>query len=128
MTDAEILLLVHKLEACQLAKTDFHHRDHLTVAVVYLMAGDLGSALTRMRDTLKRFAAHHEAGNLYHETLTRFWLMQVDQRIAKNACLADAVRKIHSELTDKALPAKHYSKQRLDSSQAREQWLPPDLG
>jgi hypothetical protein len=36
MTDAEILTLVDRLERCLLAKNEFHHRDHLAVAVGYL--------------------------------------------------------------------------------------------
>ena len=74
MTDAEILTLVDRLERCRLAKEEFHHRDHLTVAVVYLCASDIEFAVSRMRETLKCFAAHHSVRELYHETLTRFWL------------------------------------------------------
>ncbi|MGZ4873368.1 MAG: hypothetical protein ACXVK3_16525, partial [Candidatus Angelobacter sp.] len=81
MTDAEILNLVDRLERCLLAKEEFHHRDHLTVAVVYLYASDLETAMDRMRSSLKRFASHHGVTGLYHETLTRFWLMQVNQRL-----------------------------------------------
>jgi hypothetical protein len=72
MTDAEILTLVDRLERCLLAKEEFHHRDHLTVAVVYLYASDLETSMDRMRSSLKRFAAHHGVTGLYHETLTRF--------------------------------------------------------
>ena len=79
MTDAEILTLVDRLERCLLGKEEFHHRDHLAVAVVYLYASDLETAMDRMRSSLKRFAAHHGVNGLYHETLTRFWLLQVEQ-------------------------------------------------
>jgi hypothetical protein len=72
MTDAEILTLVDRLERCLLAKEEFHHRDHLAVAVVYLYASDLETSLDRMRNSLKRFASHHGVTGLYHETLTRF--------------------------------------------------------
>ena len=87
MTDAEILTLVDRLERCLLAKEEFHHRDHLTVAVVYLYSADLETAMDRMRSSLKRFAAHHGVTGLYHETLTRFWLRQVEQRLDRSRCL-----------------------------------------
>jgi hypothetical protein len=51
MTDAEILTLVDRLERCLPAKEDFHHRDHLTVAVVYLYSADLETAMNRMRQS-----------------------------------------------------------------------------
>ena len=55
MTDAEIFTLVDHLERCLLPKENFHHRDHLTVAVVYLYASNFEAAVSRMRETLKRF-------------------------------------------------------------------------
>ena len=94
MTDAEILTLVDRLERCLLTKEEFHHRDHLTVAMAYLYASDLETAMDRMRSSLKRFAAHHGVTGLYHETLTRFWLQQVEQRLDRSQCLEDSVRKV----------------------------------
>ncbi len=127
MTDAEILTLADRLERCLLGKEEFHHRDHLTVAVVYLYASDLETARDRMRASLKRFAAHHKVTGLYHETLTRFWLLQVDQRLDRNLCLRDSVRSIQQRLGDKNLAFEYYSRERIDSKGARESWLEPDL-
>src|SRR5690348_14532143 len=101
MTDAEILTLVDRLERCLLGKEEFHHRDHLTVAVVYLYASDLETAMDRMRASLKRFAAHHEVSGLYHETLTRFWLRQFEMRLDRGLCLRDSVTRIQEQLSDK---------------------------
>jgi hypothetical protein len=127
MTDAEILTLVDRLERCLLAKEEFHHRDHLTVAVVYLYASDLETAMDRMRASLKRFAAHHNVTGLYHETLTRFWLLQVDQRLDRSECLNRSVRAIQEKLNDKNLAFEYYSRGRVESKAARETWLKPDL-
>jgi hypothetical protein len=127
MTDAEILTLVDRLERCLMGKQEFHHRDHLTVAVVYLYASDLETAMDRMRASLKRFAAHHGVTGLYHETLTRFWLLQVDQRLDRRECLNRSVRAIQEELSDKNLAFEYYSRGRVESKNARETWLKPDL-
>jgi hypothetical protein len=127
MTDAEILTLVDRFERCLLGKEDFHHCDHLTVAVVYLYSADLETAMDRMRSSLKRFAAHHGVTGLYHETLTRFWLMQVNQRLNRSECLSESVRKVGERLNDKNLVFNHYSRERIDSKEAREAWLEPDL-
>jgi hypothetical protein len=127
MTDSEILTLVDRFERCLLAKEEFHHRDHLTVAVVYLYASDLETAIDRMRSSLKRFATHHEVPKLYHETLTRFWLSQVDQRLNRSECLKQSVKKVHEQLSDKNLALEYYSRERIDSQEARENWFEPDL-
>jgi transposase len=127
MTDAEILTLVDRLERCLLGKEEFHHRDHLTVAVVYLYDSDLETAMDRMRQSLKRFAAHHNVTKLYHETLTRFWLQQVEQRLDRSQCLKESVAKVHTHLSDKNLAFEYYSRERIESKEAREIWLEPDL-
>lgn len=127
MTDAEILTLVNRLERCLLAKNEFHHRDHLAVAVVYLYAGDFASAADRMRASLTRFAAHHGVSGLYHETLTRFWLRQVERRLDRSVCLRESVQKIQEQLVDKDLPFAYYSRELLNSSEARATWMQPDL-
>jgi hypothetical protein len=127
MTDAEILTLVDRLERCLLAKEEFHHRDHLIVAVVYLYASDLEAAMDRMRRSLKGFAAHHGVTWLYHETLTRFWLQQVERRLDRSQCLEDSVRNVHEQLKDKNLVFGYYSRERIESKEAKESWLPPDL-
>jgi len=127
VTDSEILTLVDRLERCLLAKTEFHHRDHLAVAVVYLYAGDFDSALERMRASLTRFAAHHGVAGLYHETLTSFWLQQVESRLDRESCLRESVEKIQQQLADKDLPFAYYSRELLNSPQARKTRVQPDL-
>jgi len=127
MTDAEILTLVDRLERCLLAKEEFHHRDHLAVAVVYLYASDLEAAMDRMRASLKRFATHHGVTGLYHETLTRFWLLQVEQRLDRSECLKQSVSKIQEKLNDKNLAFDYYSRERIESKEARDKWMEPDV-
>jgi hypothetical protein len=127
MTDAEILTLVDRFERCLLGKEEFLHRDHLTAAVVYLYASDLEAAMDRMRSSLNRFAAHHGVNGLYHETLTRFWLLQVERHLDRNECLEQSVSKIREKFSDKNLVFEFYSRERIDSKEARETWLKPDI-
>jgi hypothetical protein len=127
MTDAEILTLVDRLERCLLGKEEFHHRDHLTVAVVYLYASDLESAMDRMRASLKRFAAHHSVPKLYHETLTRFWLLQVEKSLDRGLCLRESVSRVQEKFSDKELPSRYYSKETLNSAVAKNSWVEADL-
>ena len=127
MNDAQILTLVDRFERCLLAKDEFHHSDHLAVAVAYLYASDFPSAMDRMRASLQRFAAHHGVGGLYHETITQFWLQQAQKRLDRSLCLCESVRKVQRDLGDKGLLSQYYSKQVLDSCEARERWVEPDL-
>ena len=127
MTDAEVLTMVDRLERCLLGKEEFHHRDHLAVAVVYLYSSDIETSIDRMRASLKRFAAHHGVNGLYHETLTRFWLRQVELRLDRGLCLRDSVKSMQEQLSDKDLAFEYYSRKLIDSQEAREKWIEPDL-
>lgn len=126
MKDSEILTLVDRLERCLLATTEFHHRDHLTVAVVYLYSSDFTAALDRMRSSLLRFVAHH-GGSRYHETLSRFWMVQVQRHLDRSVCLQESVRRVIDALPDKNLVKQYYSAQLLGSAEAKETWVEPDL-
>jgi hypothetical protein len=127
MTDDEILTLVDRLERCLLRKDEFHHRDHMAVAAAYLYTSDFDGALARMRASLKRFATHHGVSGLYHETLTRFWLLQVEQRLDRHLPLCDCVKGTQEQLADKDLALKYYSRETLNSAEAKIRWMEPDL-
>lgn len=126
MTDCEILTLVERLEQCSLSPHDFHHRDHLTVAVVYLFSTGLERALDKMRASLVRFVAYH-GGNRYHETATRFWMLQAEKHLDRTLCLQHAVERVTAALADKNLIYQYYSRERLDSVEAKEHWITPNL-
>jgi hypothetical protein len=126
MTDAEILTLVDRLERCLLSNAEFHHRDHITVAVVYLYGADFAAALDRMRASLCRFVAYH-GGTRYHESLTRFWMAQVEKHLDRSLCLEESVRRVTGILADKNLPRRYYSEEKLASCAAKQGWLEPDL-
>jgi uncharacterized small protein (DUF1192 family) len=126
MTDAEILTLVERLERCLFSPSEFHHQDHLAVAVTYLYAASFDAALEKLRTTLARFISHHGASG-YNETLTRFWLLQVEKRIDRAACLQESVHRVKAELGQKDMIYEFYSREKLNSPQAKQEWVEPDL-
>jgi hypothetical protein len=126
MTDSEILTLVDRLERCLLAPTEFHHRDHLAVAATYLYAAELEAALDKMRSTLCRFVGHH-GGNLYHQTATRFWMVQVEKHIDRSLCLQASVECVVGVLANKDLIYEYYSRELFGSARAKGEWVEPDL-
>jgi len=126
MTDAEILTLVDRLERCLFSPSEFHHKVHLAVAVAYLYAGDFDSAMDKLRTTLARFLSHHGASG-YNETLTRFWLLQVQKRVDRKLCLQESVKMVTAELSRKEMIYDFYSREKLNSPEAKREWAEPDL-
>lgn len=126
MTDSEILTLADRLERCLLAGSEFRHRDHITLAATYLYAADLPAAMEKTRASISRFAAHHHS-TLYHETITRFWMLQAEKNIDRRLCLRDSVERAHIALSDKNLIYEFFSRERLHSPEAKAGWVKPDL-
>jgi hypothetical protein len=73
---------IARFEDCTLPNTEFHHRDHVRLAWLYLRREPILKALTRFTDGLKRFAHANGHDGLYHETITWAYLFLVHQRIA----------------------------------------------
>src|SRR5262249_36706292 len=126
MTDFEILVLVRRLERCELSPREFHHRDHLAVCAFYLYRSDMETALNCMRESLIRFTICHGLKG-YHETITRFWMERVHERMQTRECIGNFVERLLSELSHKDLIYRYYSREALESAQAKEKWIEPDL-
>ena len=77
-TGEEVEDVLRRFESGALAPAEFKHRQHLTVALLYLLRLPEREVHARMRDTILRFLAHHRLdGGVYHETITAFWLRRV---------------------------------------------------
>jgi hypothetical protein len=101
---------IHAFEAGRIAPQDFHHADHLRLALAYLAdSSSAAEAADRMAAALRRFARAAGQEQKYHHTLTVAWVRLV------------------ARLFDQRLPLAYYSPDRLFSSEAREQWLEPDV-
>ena len=74
-SEEEIERLVRDFESCAIAAADFHHREHLVVAVWYLQTLSPSDAVARMRSALLRFLEHHGVDpKKYSEEVTVFWV------------------------------------------------------
>jgi hypothetical protein len=101
--------LIDAFERGHIAPSDFHHADHLRLALAYLTeSASVAEAVDRMATALRAFAraAGHE--EKYHHTLTVLWIQLV------------------ARLLDKDLPLAYYSHDRLFSAEARQRWIEPD--
>ncbi len=125
MSDDEFLEAFERLE---IAKEDFHHRDHLRLAWSCLRHAEPEGALDRVRTAICRFAEKHGVPNLYHETITRFW---VEHLAATMSAFPDAPDFVtladrRPEMLDKDLIRRRYRPETLASERAKAVWVEPD--
>lgn len=74
-SDEEIERLVRDFESCAIPAADFHHREHLVVAVWYLQTLSRAETVRRMRAGLVRFLDHHGVDpKKYSEEVTVYWV------------------------------------------------------
>ena len=128
-TEDDIKRVVLGFESCTTGKDSFSHNDHLAVAVWYLRQ-DEARALDLMRASLLRFLDHYDCRANYHETLTRFWIQQV-QKVLKaqteGLSLLETTNSVVEKLGNSRLAFDYYSKELVESAAAKEGWVEPDL-
>jgi hypothetical protein len=125
--EAQIESLVRGFEACALA--EFKHASHLVVALWYLARLPESEAFARMRAGLRRFAAHH-GSNLYHETITLFWLKLVRDFLAREGAgrpLHEIANRLVASCSDARLVFEYFSEPLIWSDAAKTSWVEPDL-
>jgi len=101
-SEVEIESVVRGFETCETDKTAFRHREHLTVAVVYLQTLDTTAAVEQMRMSLLRFVDHHGVPReKYNEEVTVFWIELIGKtlmELAPNTSLVDQCNYVISSL------------------------------
>lgn len=75
--------LIRRFEDGTLPASDFHHRDHVRLAWLYLDEEPPIAALARFAEGLKRFASRNGKEALYHETITWAYLLLIHERKAR---------------------------------------------
>lgn len=83
-SESEIEQIIRGFETCEIDKTAFKHREHLTVAVWYLQTLDPRHAVERMRAGLLRFIDHHGVPReKYSEDVTVYWVGLIAEKLAE---------------------------------------------
>lgn len=130
-SDTEVEEVVRRFESCELPPAEFNHREHLLVALCYLLRMSDAEALARLRDGLGRYVrARGVNPSLYHETITVFWLRRVRAFIGSadaDAGLAALTNALAEECGASRLVFDYYSGGLIDSEAARRAWREPDL-
>ena len=105
-SEDEIERVVSGFETCTTGATDFHHREHLTVAAWYLQKFSRDEALERMRAGLRRFIEHHGVDpKKYSEDVTVFWIDAVGTQLAEMESEPQLVAKVNQIISKFSSPA-----------------------
>jgi hypothetical protein len=117
---------IHAFETCSL--DEFHHRDHVRLAWLYLRRYPVLEALQRFTQGLIRFAANAGKPGLYHETITWAYLFLIHERMAADEEWESFAERNPDLMTWKpSVLDRYYSKGRLLSDEARRSFVFPDL-
>ncbi len=128
-SDTEVAALVSAFEDATIPASEFTHAAHIAVALSYLNSFPPERALERMREKIRAFAGHHNLSNLYHETLTTFWMRLLEHVASTAQTDLPLWRRINLTVEDwtKRRPVEaHYSTELIKSQEARDKWIPPD--
>lgn len=126
--------LIQRFEDGSWPKADWHHREHLTVALWYLVHHPFDEAMSRTRLGIQRYNEHHcvkttkDGG--YHDTLTIFFVRRIRQILDENPALPfeELLTRVVAILGDmKGAVREYYSQDRIMSWEARTGWVEPDL-
>lgn len=97
-TEPQIEQIVRGFETCDTPAADFHHREHLTVAVWYLQMLSRAETVNKMRTALLRFLDHHGVDpKKYSEDVTVYWVDAVAttlEGISADASLVDRCNQV----------------------------------
>jgi hypothetical protein len=100
-SEQEMEQVVRGFETCTMPAADFHHREHLTVAVWYLQTLSRGEAVDRMRAALLRFLDHYGVDpKKYSEEVTVFWVDAVARCLEGIKADASQVDKCNSVIAE----------------------------
>ncbi len=122
--------VVRRFESCDYSAGDFHHQQHITVAMCYLMEVSEQDALDRLRSGLKQFLQYHQRTGAYHETVTVYWIKRV-RDFLECSDITRSLEELANELTEECSDPRqinaHFSEKLLSSDEARQGWVEPDL-
>jgi hypothetical protein len=136
MTDDEFLA---GFEACTLARPVWTHEAHVRMAWLYLSQYSLAETTERARSGIRKLNAsftssqpskpqHESSTGGYHDTITVAFVRLIAARFRASDSF-DAFRERNPDLFDRTLTAlhRHYTKDRLNSAEARINFIEPDL-
>jgi len=120
---------VEAFEACTISGSEFRHGDHVRLAWIYVREFGEKEAEQKLLSGIRKLAGHVGSPQKFHHTMTVAWLkMVIAAGGAKGTVVSfSAWAEANAFLGDKALLSRHYSKERLNSAEAKAGWVEPDV-
>ncbi|HXD00933.1 MAG TPA: hypothetical protein VN048_16445 [Verrucomicrobiae bacterium] len=131
MIDDEKFL--EQFETASLPLEEWHHKQHIKVAYLYLRRFPFETARVRMREGVKAFNAAKKIPEAidrgYHETMTQAWMHLVYFTLCEYgpAESAEAFYEQSPQLQQKKILRFFYTKERFTSAEAKAGFLEPDI-
>ena len=127
-------VLVDRFESGKLYAADWNHRTQLAVSAWYLIHFDEPEATERMIDGIRRTnrtqCSRLTLSDVYHETLTLFWLAMA-RHFLSNHPSSRLLARVNELLREYGhcpdLYLEYYSPDLVMSWRARNSWVAPDL-
>jgi hypothetical protein len=124
--DAELLA---RFVDTTLPADQFHHRQHVRVAWLFVRRHGMPAALAEFSAAIRRFADAKGATGLYHETITWAFLLLIAERQARTP--AQTWPQFEAANPDllvwkPSILERYYSKELLSSELARRTFVMPD--
>ncbi len=129
MNPEEALELVEGFQKCTLPKARWTHTAHIVVGLYHICAYDDVHKATRLfKERLIKYNLSIGVLNGYHETLTIWWMAQLqkfwDEHHGNFGQLADLLLE-DPDLTRSSYPKDFYETDVLNSEEARRTYIPP---
>jgi len=120
---------VRSLESCEYPNEKFRHPDHIRLAWIYVRRFGLRGGEDRMAASIRSFAISLGHEEKYHATITKAWTRLVYAAYRTTPLIDDFAKFLSSHLW---LVEKHslyafYSQTLLESVEARQCWVEPDV-
>ncbi len=122
--------LVAAFENCSFDAAQFDHTMHVRIAWLYLNEMSLVDAVSRYTRGLKKLTARLGVPEKYHETITWFYLVMINERRTGDGAVSwtDFCRDNPDILSRRPpLVAAYYSDEKIRSQLARRQFILPDM-
>ena len=127
-SEHQVSLLVSGFESGLLPRGRWTHAAHLAVVTWYLRRYPESDATERMIAGIQRYN-RASGSDGYHETITLFWLALVRRFLQgiEDASVLEAINGVIAEFGhNPCLILEYYSRDRINSLQARQTWVDPD--
>lgn len=121
--------LLDRFNDTSLPASEFHHRQHVEVAWMFVRDYGMPAALDAFSTALKRFAVAKGATGLYHQTITWAFLLIIAERRARcHAQDFDAFAAANPDVLawKPSILDRYYSREIIVSDLARKTFLMPD--